>query len=47
MGNCLNDKIIEDVVEIVDFLETFDTTKVFNIFNAGMEVFNSIEACSI
>lgn len=47
IGNCLNDRVIEDVMDIVTFFETFDTSKIMNIFGQGMEVFNSIQSCSI
>jgi len=45
--NCLNDKVISDVMDIVDFCQTFDNTKIFAIFNEGMEIFNSVQSCSI
>lgn len=47
MGSCMNDKVIEDVVDIVNFFDTMDTSKIFNIFTEGMEVFTSFQSCSI
>ena len=47
MGNCLSDKVIEDVMDIVEVVEHMDTSKIFNVFNQGMEVFNSFQSCSI
>lgn len=47
VGNCLNDKVIEDVMDIVDFVQTMDTTKMFALFGEGMEIFNSLQSCSI
>ena len=34
-------------MDIVDFFQTFDNSKIFNIFSEGMEVYNSVQSCSI
>ena len=47
IGNCLNDQVIEDVVELADFFKTFDTTKMMSLLPKGMEVFNSLNSCSV
>lgn len=47
MGNCLNDNAIIDVIEVIDFFETFDSSKVTKIFSKCMEVFTGIQSCSI
>ena len=41
VGNCLNEKVITDVMDIVSFFQTFDQSKIFNILGEGMEVVNS------
>ena len=47
VDNCLSDKVIEDVMDIVEFMQTFDQSKIFGLFGQGMEVFNSFQSCSI
>ena len=46
-SQCLNDNTVKDIVDIVEVVESFDTSKLFGIFNEAMSVYNNFQECSV
>ena len=43
----MNENTVKNIVDVVEVVESFDTSKIFNVFNEAMEVYNNFQECSV